>query len=130
MWRHFPHHKHARCREISDFSTSVMRRNLKLLDMWKKFRFLHICHVEKFESTPHVEKFQISPHAYISEISPHDKFFSTCLTCELFDKYELCVQLGTKFLEPNLPGTAVLGTRQIGVLERGASSKALFVRAY
>ena len=24
MWRHSPHHIHARCREISDFSTSVI----------------------------------------------------------------------------------------------------------
>ena len=30
--------------------------------MWRNFRFLHICHVEKFEITPNVEKFQISPH--------------------------------------------------------------------
>ena len=68
MWRHSPHHTHARCGEISDFSTSVMRRNLKLLHMWRKFRFLHFCHVEKCEITPHVEKFQNSPHLSCIEI--------------------------------------------------------------
>ena len=31
---------------ISDFSTSVMWRHLKLLHMWRNFRFLHICHVK------------------------------------------------------------------------------------
>ena len=37
------------------------------------FRFLHICHVQKFETTPHGEKFQISPHLSCTEI----KKFST-----------------------------------------------------
>ena len=68
MWRHFPHHSHAICGEISDFYTSVTRRNLKLLHMWRKFRFLHICHVERFEITLHVEKFQKSPHLSCIEI--------------------------------------------------------------
>ena len=68
MWRHFPHHSHAICGEISDFYTSVTRRNLKLLHMWRKFRFLHICHVERCEITPHVEKFQNSPHLSCIEI--------------------------------------------------------------
>ena len=31
MWRHSLHHTHARCGEISDFSTSVMWRNCKCL---------------------------------------------------------------------------------------------------
>ena len=69
MWRHFPHHTHARCGEISDFSsgesphllwgeiwnystcgenldfsTSVMWRDVKLLHMWRNIRILHICH--------------------------------------------------------------------------------------
>ena len=48
-----------------------MWRNLKLLHMWRNFRFRHIS------------------HAYISEISPHDKFFSTYLICEICDKYEV-----------------------------------------
>ena len=34
MWRHSPHHTHARCGEISDFSTSFIWQNLKLLHMW------------------------------------------------------------------------------------------------
>ena len=49
MWRHFSHHTHARCGKISYFSTSVMRRNLKLLHMWKKFKLLPICHVENLK---------------------------------------------------------------------------------
>ena len=53
MWRHFPHHSHAICGEISDFYTSVTRRNLKLLHMWIKFRFFHICHAKKSEISPH-----------------------------------------------------------------------------
>ena len=36
--------------------------------MWRNIRFLHICHVEKFEITPHVEKSQISPHLSCTEI--------------------------------------------------------------
>ena len=45
----------------------------------ENFRFLHICHVEKFEITPHVEKFHISSHLSCikTEIFPHDNFFST-----------------------------------------------------
>ena len=68
MWRHFPHQTHVWFEEISDFSTSVMRRNLKLLHTWRKFRFLHICHVERCEITPHMEKFQNSPHLSCIEI--------------------------------------------------------------
>ena len=30
--------------------------------MWRNFRSLHICNVEKYEITQHVEKFQISSH--------------------------------------------------------------------
>ena len=41
--------------------------------MWINFLFFHICRVWK------------------SEIPPHDRFFSTCLTSELCDKYEVCV---------------------------------------
>ena len=44
-------------KEISDFSTSVMWWNVKLIHMWRNFRFLLISHVQKFE------------------ISPHDRFF-------------------------------------------------------
>ena len=68
MWRHFPHHTHARCGETSDFSTSFMGKNFKLLHIWKNFRFLHICHVEKFEITPHVEKFHIALQLSCREI--------------------------------------------------------------
>ena len=69
MWRSW---NYSTCGEMSDFSTSVMCRNLKLLHMWRNFRFLHIC------------------HAYKSEISPHDKFFSTYLICDICDKYQVC----------------------------------------
>ena len=44
-------------KEILDFSTSVMWRNLKLIHMWTNFSFLHMFHVQNFE------------------ISPHDRFF-------------------------------------------------------
>ena len=46
------------------------------------FRFLHTCHVKKFEITPHVDKFQISPHLSC-EINPHvEKFeISPHLSC-------------------------------------------------
>ena len=37
-------------KEISDVSTSVMWRNVKLIDMWRNFIFLHICHVQIFSS--------------------------------------------------------------------------------
>ena len=59
--------------KVSDFSTSVMWRNLTFLtwQMWRIFRFFHICYV------------------WESNISPHDKFFSTYLICELCDKYEV-----------------------------------------
>ena len=52
-----------------------MWRNLKFLHVAdvKKFRFLHICHVDK------------------SEISPHDRFFSTDIIRDIRDKYEVCV---------------------------------------
>ena len=80
MLRHSPHHTHARCGETSNFSTSVMWRNLKLLNMGRNFRFLHICHAYKFE------------------ISPHDKFFSTYLTCDICDKYRVCSQLAFTFV--------------------------------
>ena len=43
--------------------------------MWRNFIFLHICHAYKFE------------------ISPHDKFFSTYLTCDICDKYQVCKSL-------------------------------------
>ena len=71
------------CTHLKTFSTSYT------CQLWRNFKFLHICHVEKFEITPHVEKFQIS-RAYKSEISPHDKFFSTYLTCDTCDKYQVC----------------------------------------
>ena len=59
-------------KEISDFSTSVMWRNLKLIHMWMNFRLLHICHVQKFE------------------ISPHDRFFLHGPGPWACDKYEVC----------------------------------------
>ena len=76
MWRHFPHHTHARSGDISDVSTSVMRRNLKLLHMWRKFRFLHICHVEKFEITPRVEFYTSAMHRTLKFLHMTN-FFST-----------------------------------------------------
>ena len=62
--------------KVSDFSTSVMWRNLTFLtwQMWRIFRFFHICYV------------------WESNISPHDKFFSTYLICEICDKYEVWVR--------------------------------------
>ena len=35
--------------KISDFSTSVMWRNVKLIHMWRNFRFLLICHVQNLK---------------------------------------------------------------------------------
>ena len=70
MWRHSPHHTHARDGEISDLSTSVMWRNWKFLHMWRN-RFLPICHIQK------------------SEISPHEKFLYIYI-CGIGDKYGVC----------------------------------------
>ena len=36
--------------------------------MWINLRFLHLCHMDKFENAPHVEKLQISPHLSCLEI--------------------------------------------------------------
>ena len=36
-------------KEILDFSTSVIRRNLKLIHVWTNFSFLHMFHVQNFE---------------------------------------------------------------------------------
>ena len=50
-------------KDISDFSTSVMWWNVKLIHMLRNFRFLLICHVQKFEispRTPSVCPWQIS----------------------------------------------------------------------
>ena len=55
---------------IEAFSTS------QTCQMWRNFRFLHICHAYKFE------------------ISPHDKFFSTYLICDICDKYQVCCNTG------------------------------------
>ena len=52
-----------------------MWRNVKFLQIWQNFTFLHICCVEKSEIPLHVEKFQISPHLSCIEIWN----FSTCL---------------------------------------------------
>ena len=41
--------------------------------MWRNFRFLHICHVEKFEITQHVEKCQISPHLSCGKIGNYSE---------------------------------------------------------
>ena len=38
---------------ISDFSTYVMGKHLKFIHMWRNFRNLHICYVEKLEISPH-----------------------------------------------------------------------------
>ena len=43
--------------------------------MWKNFRFLHICHEDKFD------------------ISLHDKFFSTYLICDICDKYQVWTRI-------------------------------------
>ena len=43
---------HITCGHIFDVSTSVMWRNLKLPQMWKNFRCLTICHVEKSQISP------------------------------------------------------------------------------
>ena len=59
-------------KEISDFSTSVMWWNVKLIHMWRNFRFLLICHVQKFE------------------ISPHDRFFLHGHRPCVRDKYQVC----------------------------------------
>ena len=48
-------------KEISDFSTSVMWWNVKLIHMWRNFRFLLICHVQKFEIPPH-DRFFLNGH--------------------------------------------------------------------
>ena len=40
--------KNFKTGKISDFITSVLQRNLKLLHIWQHFRFLHIFHVQKF----------------------------------------------------------------------------------
>ena len=58
-------------KEISDFSTSVMWYNVKLIHLWKNFRFLNIYHVQKFE------------------ISPHDRFFLHGPGPWARDKYEV-----------------------------------------
>ena len=44
------------CPHLKTFSTSYT------CQLWRNFKFLRICHVEKFEITQHGEKFQISPH--------------------------------------------------------------------
>ena len=59
-------------KEILDFSTSVMWRNLKLIHMWTNFSFLQMFHVQNFE------------------ISPHDRFFLHGPGLSACDKYELC----------------------------------------
>ena len=57
---------------ISDFSTSVMWRQLKFLHMMRNFQFPHNCHTWK------------------AEISPHDNFFSTNIIRDIRDKYQVC----------------------------------------
>ena len=47
--------------EISDFSPSVIWRNVKLIPMWRNFIFLHICHVQKFEIPPY-DRFVLHGH--------------------------------------------------------------------
>ena len=59
-------------KEISDFSTSVMWRNLKLIHVWTNFSFLHMFHVQNFE------------------ISPNDRFFLHGPGPWACDKYEVC----------------------------------------
>ena len=63
MWRHSPHHTHARGGEISDLI--------------------------KLEISPYVEKLQISPYLSHLEISPHDKFLYRYIG-GIVDKYEVC----------------------------------------
>ena len=95
MLRHSPHHTHARCGETSDFSTSVMWRNLKLLNMWRNVRFLHISTMWRNLKLLHMWRnfrFLHICHAYKFKISSHDKFFSTSLICDICDKYQVCGQ--------------------------------------
>ena len=48
-------------KEILDFSTSVMWRNLKLIHVWTNFSFLHMFHVQNFEIFPHDRFFLHGP---------------------------------------------------------------------
>ena len=89
MWRHFTRHTHARCGEVSYFSTSVIRRNLKLLHMWRKFRFLQICHVERCEIAAHVKKFQNSPHLSCIEIWNFSKWQIFVPQIYLWDRWQI-----------------------------------------
>ena len=72
-------------KEILDFSTSVMWRNLKLIHMWTNFSFLHMFHVQNFE------------------ISPHDRFFSTDMIRDIRDKYDVYSQSGSTHHIPKSP---------------------------
>ena len=62
-------------KEISDFSTPVMWRNLKSLHMWINLRFLHIYHVKLIHMWRNLRFLHIC-HVLKFEMSPHDIFFS------------------------------------------------------
>ena len=74
------------CTYIKTFSISYT------CQMWRNFRFLHICHVEKFEITPHVEKFQIFPHLSCTKMWNFStwQFFLHKHVGGVGDKYEIC----------------------------------------
>ena len=61
-------------KEISDFSTPVMWRNLKSLHMWINLRFLHIYHVKLIHMWRNLRFLHIC-HVLKFEMSPHDIFF-------------------------------------------------------
>ena len=54
MWRHSPHHTHARCGEISDLSTFITHRNLKFLHMTifspHVWQVVHVTNMRYFSS--------------------------------------------------------------------------------
>ena len=71
-------------------------------NLWRNFRFLHLCHVKKFEISPHVEKLQNSPHLSRLEIW---NFFTWQIFCppiyrwyigDKGDKYEVWSVCPTK----------------------------------
>ena len=66
---------------VSFLSLSLSFFTSYTCQMWRNFRFLHICHVENLKSLHKWRNFRFLHicDAYKSETSPHDKFFSTCL---------------------------------------------------
>ena len=66
-------------KEILDFSTSVMWRNLKLIHMWTNFSFLHMFHVQNFEISPHDRFFLHGPGPLA-----HDKMLQLNLPTNIY----------------------------------------------